>query len=79
MSVIRRARWTLDERRRCEAGQSTLEYALVCLVLASIVGGLWALFRVLDAGTFVEHAVGSASHSISSSNAIGLLGDVLLH
>lgn len=67
------------ERDASDAGQGTVEYAVVAVVLVAIVVGLWALFSVLDGGMFLDHAVGSASHSISARNSIGALGDIVLY
>lgn len=67
------------ERDAGDAGQGTVEYAVVALVLVAIIAGLWALFSVLDAGMFLDHAVGSASHSISARNSVGALGDIVLY
>lgn len=69
----------VTEMSAADAGQGTVEYAVVAVVLVAIVGGLWALFTVLDAGMFLDHAIGSASHSISARNSIGALGDIVLY
>ncbi len=50
-----------------ESGQSTVEYALVFTALLVVVVGAGALMGVMGDGLFVQHAVMSASHCLSSS------------
>ncbi|MGN0035442.1 MAG: hypothetical protein ACI364_06915 [Coriobacteriales bacterium] len=61
-----------------DAGQATVEYLLVGLVLmASIVaGGL--LWHVARDGAFVSHATTSASHATGATD-LGAVGDVCLY
>ena len=62
-----------------EGGQSTLEYALIALVILVVVVGLWALFSKLSDGTFVDHASAFSSHSATRPNAVGFTSDVLMY
>ena len=64
---------------RDASGQGTVEYALVALVLLAIIVALGQLFLLVNEGSFVRHAEGSASHSLSTHNAQGVVGDVLLY
>ena len=59
-------------------GQSTLEFALVGAGFLSIVVALGILWRSLESGLFVEHALASASHHVSMA-FIGVMGDVFLY
>lgn len=52
------------KRLRGVHAQSTVEYAVVVAALLCIVIGLGALFRVLESGLIVEHAVTAASHAV---------------
>ena len=63
---------------RGEAGQSTVEYALVTVAFLSMIVGLAALWRMLDAAALVEHALVSASHHVQAS-APGGVADVFLY
>ncbi len=47
------------------AGQSTVEFAIVAAAFLAITVGLGALWHFLDAGMLVDHAVANASHHIS--------------
>ena len=47
-----------------EAGQATVEYAIVVTALLCMVMGLGALLQALQSGLFVEHTVASASHAL---------------
>jgi hypothetical protein len=60
------------------SGQSTVEYALVSLVLLAIIIALAIIATRLSEGLFVEHAMASASHSFTE-NSSGFLGDVVLY
>lgn len=54
---------------RGESGQSTVEYAVILGVFMVVVVGLGALLQVMDAGTFVDHALSAASHHLQLSAA----------
>lgn len=58
-------------------GQGTLEYALVMVGFLSVVAALASLWRVLDGGVLVEHALMSASHHVQAV-APGVATDVFL-
>ena len=47
-----------------ECGQGTVEFALVTAAFLAAVIALGALWRGLEAGMFVDHALMSASHHI---------------
>ena len=55
--------------RASESGQSTVEYAVILGAFMAVVVGLGALLRVMDDGTFVEHALSAASHHLRASAA----------
>jgi hypothetical protein len=63
---------------RGEDGQSNVEFALVFAAFLCIVIALGALWRAVDGGLFVEHALQSASHHLASVD-IGAWGDVLAY
>lgn len=60
------------------AGQATVEYLIVGLVLLAMVLALGVLANRIGEGLFVEHATESASHSLGP-NTMGAIGDVLLY
>lgn len=62
--------------KRC-CGQGTLEYALVMAGFLSVIVALASLWRVLNGGVFVEHALMSASHHVQAV-APGVATDVFL-
>ena len=69
-----------------ECGQGTVEFALVTAAFLAAVIALGALWRGLEAGMFVDHALMSASHhiQISPSGRIqmtmpGSVADVFLY
>ncbi len=68
---------SLSQRFRSTAGQSTVEYLIVGVVLIIIIVALGVLSGRLQAGLFVQHAADSASHAITTNTA-GSAGDVLL-
>lgn len=47
-----------------EAGQSTVEYAVVLTAFMGIVVALGMLMGSLEDGVFVEHAITAASHNV---------------
>lgn len=55
-----------------------MEYALVTVAFLSMIVGLAALWRMLDAAALVEHALASASHHVQAS-APGGVADVFLY
>jgi hypothetical protein len=64
--------------QNARAGQSTVEYALLGLVMVVIIVALWLVASRLQEGLFVEHAAQSASHAVTTNTA-GSTGDVLLY
>lgn len=52
-----------------ERGQSTVEYALVFTAFLGVVAGAGAIMGAVGDGLFVQHAVTSASHCLTSSVA----------
>ena len=60
------------------SGQGTLEYALVMFAFMAIIGGLGAVWHMLDAGLPVQHALQSASHHVASV-APGAFADVFMY
>lgn len=79
MSNERTGRCGSSRKPQGESGQSTVEYALIALVVLAIVAGLWALFSKISDGTFVEHASSFASHSATKANSLGFASDVLMY
>ena len=63
---------------RGDAGQGSVEFALVCIAFLSVALALGALWQALQGGLFVDHALASASHHLQSVTA-GTLGDVFLY
>ncbi len=61
-----------------ERGQSTVEYAVISAAFLALLVGLGLLWRSISGGTFVDHAVVSASHHIQTS-VLGGCCDVLLY
>lgn len=59
-------------------GQSTLEFALVGAGFLSLVIALGTLWRAVESGLFVDHALSSASHHLSMV-FMGVIGDVFLY
>ena len=62
-------RLTMRATMQGESGQSTVEYAVILGVFMVIVVGLGALLQVMDAGTFIDHALSAASHHLQLSAA----------
>lgn len=61
-----------------QKGQGTVEFAVVTgglLVIAVVCGLLW---RAIESGLFVEHALSAASHHVCGI-ALGALSDVFLY
>lgn len=63
--------------KRGEAGQSTLEYALVLLAFLSMVVALAAVWRVAQQGVLLEQAKTHASHNFGKGLSLELLQDLL--
>lgn len=65
---------------RCcdEAGQATVEFAIVAVAFLTVALGLGALWRGAGSGLFVEHALSSASHHVEGAIAQAM-ADVLLY
>lgn len=61
---------------RGDAGQSTLEYALVLLGLMGMLAGLAALWRAAQDNRLLELARDAASHSLSQGVDVKVLQDV---
>jgi hypothetical protein len=61
---------------RGEAGQSTLEYALVLLAFLSMVVALAAVWRVAPQGALLERARTCASHNYDKGMSLELLQDL---
>lgn len=63
---------------RGAGGQSTVEFALVTAALLVVVIACGLLWRQLEGGLFVEHALSSASHHVESA-APGTIADVFVY
>ena len=61
-----------------ERGQGTVEFALVTAGLLAVVVACGALWRSLEGGLFVEHALTAASHHVQGV-APGAVADVFLY
>lgn len=61
-----------------ELGQSTVEFAIVTAGFLSIVVAFGLLWKALDDGLFVGHALSSASHHVQEAMP-GSTTDVLLY
>lgn len=64
--------------RLSRSGQGTVEYALVLAVFLALVIALGVVWRFLDAGVIVDHALQSASHHLKDV-ASGAWIDVFLY
>lgn len=71
------ARSGLARAVRDERGQATVEYAVILAAFAAVLAALGALWRAMDGGVFVEHALAAASHHVLLS-AAGVV-DVFLY
>lgn len=69
--------WRVVTLLHDDEGQSTVEYAIVLGAFLAIAIALGALWRAMDDGTFLEHALSAASHHLSLS-AAGVI-DVFLY
>lgn len=61
-----------------EAGQGTVEFAVVMAGFLVVVVGLGVLWRAFEGGLFVEHALAAASHHVQGV-APGTIADVFLY
>ena len=61
-----------------ERGQGTVEFALVMAAFLAVVVACGALWRGLEAGMFVDHALTSASHHVQMTMP-GSVADVFLY
>ncbi len=61
-----------------ERGQATVEFAVVMGAFLAIALACGALWRALEGGLFVEHALASASHHVQAA-APGNVADVFLY
>ncbi|WP_180326498.1 hypothetical protein [Raoultibacter phocaeensis] len=59
-------------------GQSTVEYALVVFAVLAVFVACAAVWRALEGGLFVDHAVAGASHHVGGAS-LGAVIDVLLY
>lgn len=59
-------------------GQSTVEFALVGMGFLALVIACGVLWRALESGLFVEHALISASHHLVEVS-LGVVGDIFLY
>ncbi len=60
-----------------EAGQGTVEFALVTVALLAVVLGIAAMWRLFGDGVLMQHVLTSASHHVGGS--IGSLADVFAY
>lgn len=85
--VGRNHKWdelTLENKERSDVlkkvaskkAQSTVEFAIIFLVLVGIVVALSAIFKKMDVGMFLDHAILAASHNVEQ--AIGGWCDVFV-
>ncbi|MDO4842724.1 MAG: hypothetical protein Q3982_08635 [Phoenicibacter congonensis] len=64
---LRRKVEPLPRKLESQAGQSTVEFAIVAAILIVVVVAFIAIFHRLDDGTFLQHAQTASSHNITSS------------
>ena len=63
---------------RDERGQSTVEFAVIVLGFLAIAAALGVLWRGLEDGLLVSHALQSASHHMETV-VPGVIADVFLY
>lgn len=68
------AHWSSVDAR----GQGTVEFVVVAAAFLVVVVAGGALWRALEGGLFVEHALASASHHVHMA-APGNVADVFLY
>lgn len=56
----------LIERLACQKGQATVEFAIIAAGFLAVTVALGALWRMLDGGLIVQHALAVASHHIQA-------------
>lgn len=61
-----------------ESGQATVEYAVITGAFLVIAIALAALWRQVESGLLVEHALAAASHHVQLT-APGFLADIFLY
>lgn len=81
--LLRRGSFSVLRRKtfgylRSEAGQSTVEYAVVLFAVLGMLVGLGVLGNFLQDGGLVQHALQSASHHLTAVSK-GALLDVFLY
>jgi len=59
---------------KAESGQSSVEYALILVAFLALILAFAALWRFLEAGSLIEHALMSASHHLSGG--VGVYADI---
>ncbi len=59
---------------RDEAGQASVEYAVLVAAMLSVIVAIGGLAEVLERGAFVEHALASAAYHVTAS--VGWVADV---
>ncbi len=59
-------------------GQSTVEFAVVLFGFLAMLAALGVLWRALEGGLLVEHALQSASHHVETV-VPGVVADVFLY
>jgi len=67
-----------EKIREDNSGQGSVELALVIAGFLVLVLALGVLWRALEGGLFVDHALASASHHLHSVDG-GVVGDVFLY
>ncbi len=77
-TVCRRAVRRVRGHACLQAGQSTVEFAVVTAAFLTVVVGLGALWRLASGGALVEHALATASHCIMQASPQAM-ADVLLY
>lgn len=65
-------------RIRSRSGQGTLEYALVVFAVMAMLGGMGALWHLVQSGSPVQHAILDASHHVASLSP-GAIADTFLY
>lgn len=66
----------MASERRAQAGQSTLEYALVLMAFVATIVAMGALWHVAHDGTLLERARRYASHNLKEGISLETFQDV---
>ena len=74
----RAASWAAVRVMRQEAGQATVEFAVITAAFLVITAALGAMRHVVTDGLLVEHAVAVASHHLQAV-APATIGDIFLY